>query len=320
MGKFKIKSKLDLSKINNKTVLEESDFFISTNDYFYQFEYLEDKKDVPVINPGIWRMKFGNSGIELLEAEFVNDKILENFNKTVEVERIADYFFDNLHVYKEVGIEVPKRAILLFGPPGTGKTISISKVAKKYHKDGKTAVLVWDTGSLHSDDVKYFISTLDFKNIDRLVFIIEDIGGNSTHNAQVVSDAALLALLDNNGKVFKKPTLIIGTTNYIHNLEQNIINRSGRFDDKIQVNHPSPEERISLLEFYAKKHVDNDTMEKCIELMKTSKTNTFTPAHIKELYIRSRIRNENMHTILLSMITELQLAKNSYEKIGSVGI
>ena len=121
MGSFKLLKITDLQSLSDDTVIPESDYSVTTPDgKFIQFAYIEETKQSPTysVNPGTWKIVKTLQGYVLEKTSFVKDSILEEFTNTKKIEEAVSCFFSNLHLYKEFGIEVPKRGVLLYGPPG----------------------------------------------------------------------------------------------------------------------------------------------------------------------------------------------------------
>lgn len=319
MGYFKVKSIKSIPLLKEGDSIPESDYSISNNDQFIQFEYIEDedKKLDPVeAKPGIYTIKKQMTGLYLTRTSFVKDEILDSFVHTRGIEEKIDCFFSKFDVYKRFGIEVPKRNILLYGPPGTGKSTAISKIANKYVSDNKTIVVVYQTDSLDPGDVKDFIKSFKYIGVEKLVLIMEDIGGVEIDQVRVRSDSSLLSLLDNNEKAFTIPTLVISTTNHPEVFLGNLTNRPGRFDDKIEVGFPSGEQRLKLFEFFLKEPVSIQAQE----LILKSQYEEFSPAHIKECVIRSFIYDKPLEIVLKEMKDEIEHYKKAFKKTKSMGM
>jgi transitional endoplasmic reticulum ATPase len=320
MGYFKIKSKKVLSELAEGTVIDESDYSTLTPEgVFVQMEYFEEDENTAAkyeVKPGIFSIATQGNSLVLLRTEFVNDKILETLVHTKDVTDKIDCFFRNLHVYKEEGIEIPKRGILLYGPPGGGKTTIINKVANEYAKDNKTAVVVWTTDKFESHTVKDFIKRFDYTGVEKLILIVEDIGGTEIEQARMRSDSSLLSLLDNKEKTFRIPVLILATTNYPENFMGNLTNRPERFDDKIKLSAPNADAREALLKFFGKGRED----EEAVKLLRSKKAEGFTPAHIKEVIIRSRIYEKSMVQVINEMFKEIEIFTKNFSEAKSVGI
>lgn len=309
---FKLKNIVDLNVVNKDTKIFESDFcHITDQNKMYQFELIEEESNRSIeVNPGLYKIAVVSNVMKLEEAHFTADEMLNEYTNTEHIEHIIECFFKNLHLYKEFGIEVPKRNLLLYGPPGGGKSTAIQKAAMKYVGDGKTAVITWDTAAFEPYEIKEFISRLNYIGAEKIILIAEDIGGASNEGLGIRSSSSLLRLLDNTDKTFTIPVMVIATTNFIGNLEENLANRSGRFDDRIEIGYPSSEDREKLLRFFAKEYVT----EKAAELIKTDKCKKFSVAHIKECYIRSRLHSKDLDVVIKQVIKEIEEYNKGFTK------
>ena len=321
MGYFKVKSKVKLSELEVGTRLEESDFATMCEDgTFAQLEYIDEDNALPEteVNPGVWAIRKEFNSLKLYPVQFVDDNILESFVHTKHISDKIDHFFGKLDVYKELGIEVPKRGMLLYGPAGSGKTSTISKVIRQYGNDNKTAVLIWNTDKFESYMVKDFIKSFKYTNgTERFVLVAEDIGGVEVSEAHRASDSSLLSLLDNQEKTFSLPTLIIATTNFPETFMGNLTNRPQRFDDKIEVGFPDGKSRQELLKFYDR---FNQMDEVIRELIGSQKCQEFTPAHIKEVVIRTAIYEKKMLDVIHEMTKEIENYKKAFSNKGKMGL
>jgi ATP-dependent 26S proteasome regulatory subunit len=244
---------------------------------------------------------------------------LEDFVSTKEIEDVVDCFFNNIPIYKEFGIEIPKRGVLLWGPAGGGKTTSLNKAVRKYANDGKTLVVVWHTSKLEASEVQDFIKSFGYAKhkIEKVILVCEDLGGMENDQTRMRSDSRLLSLLDNQEKTFTLPTMIIATTNFPENFAANITNRPGRFDDKIKVGFPNGKARRALLSFFAKDHAT----DQALELVESEKCKEFSPALIRESYIRSRLRSKTLVQTINEMISDIKLYNKAFnDTSGPLGL
>lgn len=312
--KFKVKNIIDIDSITADTEMPTSDFLLQTDKKLVQWTLEKTKGTSTKVSPGIYKMEKTAIGFSLTPSSFVKDKILEGLTNTVKIENVIDTFFQNIPLYYELGIEIPKRNLLLYGTQGTGKSVAISKAMEKYQNSNDTAILVWDTNTFESFEVKSFISTFEYVGVSKFILICEDLGGTNQQEVRVRSDSSLLSLLDNNTKTFTIPVMVIATTNYPQALDANIANRAGRFDDKIEISPPTPEQRKALLLFYHK-----EATEAQLALIADKKCSEVTPASIKEIYIRSRIRNESIESCIQQVLDEDKLYKKGFSKQKDLG-
>ena len=319
MGKFTLKSIKSLNSPSSDLILEESDFSLLVGEDFLQFDYVKDENEIETyeVQPGIYSISSRNRKLLLEETSFVKDSILNDLISTVHIENAVNTFTSNIHLYKEFGIEVAKRSILIYGPQGTGKTTAISKIIDQYGNDGKTAVVVWHTAKWESGEVKGFIKSFVYTNgVERLILVAEDLGGIESDKTDINSDSSLLSLLDNQEKTFTIPTIIIATTNFPEMFMANITNRPGRFDDKIEVGFPNSENRGKLLEFYSKDRCTEDALD----YLKSERCENFSAAHIREGYIRSRLKNIPLLDSLKELSSEIEKFNSGFKKTKRTGI
>lgn len=318
MGYFKLTSKLRLDDLNIGDVIQESDFSsVTPTGNFIQMEYISEENTLPPypVTPGVFAITKVGIGLQLVETSFSRDKILEEFISTKNVTALIDQFFSKLDIYREEGIEVPKRGALIYGPAGTGKTTAISAIVDKYSKLKDTLIVVWRTDTLEAQDVKSFIKAFEYRGVEKMILIAEDIGGIENELTRIRSDSSLLALLDNKEKTFQIPIYIIATTNFPENLMANLTNRPDRFDDKIEVGYPSAEARKALLNFYLK---ESATKEQ-IDLIASKKCDEFTPAHIREIRLRSRLHDKTVEQVIKELQKEIEDYKKAFSKQRATG-
>lgn len=318
MGYFKVSSKVNLNEVQVGQRFEESDFSTTTPEgNFVQFQHISEDDAITKyeVKPGVWEVVKTMNGFELQSTSFVKDRILEKFVNTREIEEIAASFIRNIPKYADFGIEVAKRCICLYGPPGTGKTTAIAKVCNTYIADGKTAVVIYHTDKFEASEIKDFTKRFQYVGVEKVIFIAEDLGGVEIEERRMGSDSSLLSLLDNSEKTFTIPTLIIVTTNYPATFMGNLMNRSGRIDDKVEVGYPDGTARQELLKFFSK----DSASQEALELIGGDKCKEFPPSHIKEVYIRSVLRDKKMEDVIRDIVKEIDTFKKAYEKRNSVG-
>ncbi len=301
LGKFELQKVVTLTELKDKTnALEEADYTdrVSINGelHFFQFKFIPPETEVSkfVMTKGAFYLEQTNSGIKPRKIETRTTKILDSAKSAVEIRTRIDAFFNKLDVFREEGIENPKRGMLIHSGPGVGKTTIITKIMNEYVQEHNTCALVWPSDIVHPDDMQEFLgSDCDWSGIDRFILVIEDLGGGSDiWGAQhQKTPAALLNFLDGIEAVFKKPTYIIATTNNADAFQSNLNSRPGRFDVVLGLPPPSKEDRLNLLKFFAK---DRWNFSKSEENELARLTEGFSAAHLKEVYLRSRIDDKTM--------------------------
>lgn len=320
MGKFKIKDKTLLKDIYEGKVefVNESDLAIQDEGYLLQFEYMKDEtqKNV-VIKPGHYNLTKTMAGIDVEAAEFVEKELLKSVTNTSKILLEAETFFNNLHVYEELG-QPKKRGILLYGSPGQGKSVSIIQSAKDLKATDPGAVVInWPTSEIEAHNVfKFFTSHSEYDpSCTKLILIIEDIGGSS-HEGYSHRDAvssSLLNLLDGINSVFKIPTLILSTTNHPENLMKSLADRPGRFDMMLEIESPSYAERVSLVEFIAKRPL-NAEEKKALDEKENPGVDNFSIAHLQEIVIRSRLHKKGLDVVVKDLTAHSKKFNLSFTK------
>lgn len=316
MGFLRLKSKVALDDMELGTRIEESDFSTLTDaGNFCQFEYVDEDDTIEgeIAKPGIFSIIKTMAGLKLEKTEFTKDDVLKDFVNTKEVTDKIDMFFHAIPKYDKYGI-FPKRGALLYGPPGTGKTTIIAETCRKHSEEGNTFILLWHTDKIEAGDVKDFIKHLKYEGPTKMILVAEDIGGIEIDQARIRSESALLSLLDNQESTFKIPTYILATTNYPENFMGNLTNRPNRFDDKIRVGYPKSEARKQLLQFYDKEGLID---EEALVLIASKKCEEFSPAHLREVIIRSAIYSVLPTITIRAMIKEIEDYQKAFSEKGN---
>jgi ATP-dependent Zn protease len=94
----------------------------------------------------------------------------------------------------------------------------------------------------------------------------------------------------------------------------NLTNRPNRFDDKIRVGYPKGSARAQLLKFYDK---ENLLDEEALTLIASKKCDEFSPAHLREVIIRSAIYDQNPAETIKAMIKEIADYAQAFQEKGT---
>lgn len=133
-----------------------------------------------------------------------------------------------------------KCGMLLYGPPGNGKTSIAKAIAKKYN----ASLYVVKPGTIGKviDD----LTTLD----SRAVVLLEEADSmvNKDDPQGRINQSDLQSVLD--GSVIDSKVIFIATTNNPEKLESVLVNRPGRFSLKIKLENPEEEMRRQYFDKY----------------------------------------------------------------------
>ena len=319
LRKFKLKSAKAISEMalkfmeGDEVFIEESDLSLQDDKYLLQFELQKVDEEPPrtkyTIRPGTYNIAQGMQGLYLAPLDLKQTKILEISEHSSRIIGEFKKFFGKLDMYKKYGVD-PKRAILLHGDQGCGKTSSITTACNQLIEEDKgTVIITWNAASIRSSDVlDFFTSGTEYhESCTRLVPIIEDIGMSvEGYGGPKEVDRSLLNYLDGSAIAFQIPTFIVATTNYAQNLPANLVDRPGRFDEVIKIGFPNGEDRVKIMEFIMKEELSEDDKK----VIAGKDCDEFSPAHLKEIFIRSKLNGVGMEEI----VKQLKEHKKSYGK------
>lgn len=314
---FRVKKITNVGNLEEGDVLPTSDYVMFSNDDdVVQFEFVDPDSDnnKPTITKGIYKLGLDQYGSVVHKPlEITSDTLLKEYDFTASINKSVDRFFTKLDVYKKRNM-FPKRAMLLHGPAGTGKSSSIIEAIKRYTKED-TAAIIWPTAALKSYHVHEFLSEVVYKDVKNLILVIEDIGGVEIElGHKMAADAELLGLLDNSLGTFQIPTKIIATTNFPGNLVEPLL-RTGRFDEIFEVPAPNSDQRVKLLEFFAGE-VDDSRLklsEALVEIKK-DKYKEFSVSDLKEIPLKAELDDMSMLDVLNALNKRKEAIKASFEK------
>lgn len=183
---------------------------------------------------------------------------------------------------------VNKRGIVMFGPPGTGKTSVVKAVFNDLDKKGVSRIYVTSESFRHMTVSKLFEflaylgpTVLAFEDIDFMA-------GNRDNFTSSNQLGDLLTNLDGMRK-FGEPLVVIASTNKIEMLDSALSSRPCRFDRRVEIGLP---DATNLKAMYFK-HLGREVDENIIDLSKD-----FTGSHVVETVNTAKIlaTNEDKET------------------------
>jgi len=171
-----------------------------------------------------------------------------------------------------------KRGLLMWGPPGSGKTSAIWQMTQELVRAHKGVVIFVEHPGLASE----CIGLLRRIEPERpMITIMEDLDAL----VQQHGDHGYLALLD--GETQVSNVVHVATTNYPEYLDKRFVDRPSRFDTIIHVGMPSAKAREVY--FRAKEpSLDNRTLARWVD-----RTEDYSIAHLREVIIAVKCFDQN---------------------------
>ena len=183
----------------------------------------------------------------------------------------------NNQLLRENNIET-NRGIMLAGPPGVGKSMTIDAIVSSSNSTvlfAKTEELHEDIESLFRTARKYAPTVLILEDVDALL-----ISGQRGTNKSGAGMSGMLNCLD--GVESNDGVITVATTNFPEHLDWALINRPGRFDVRIDYTYPEKTElnhilKLKLSEYKVSKDVKPE------EISRQFPSPGFTGSHVHEI-------------------------------------
>jgi hypothetical protein len=227
-------------------------------------------KTVPGLPAGAYIVRADMLGPYLEARPIMSDDIVElPETANSRVLGVIRKFWGSGDRYRDHGL-VFKRGVLLWGPPGSGKTVTVHLLVKDLIAGGGIVLF-----SGQPDLTQVMLNAI--RKIERarpLILILEDID-------EIVSrygEHEILAMLD--GESQTDNVVYLATTNYPERLGARIINRPSRFDDRIFVGMPS---QVARLAYLRKATTNGSPMDDATVQKWAKETDGLSVAHLREL-------------------------------------
>ncbi len=240
---------------NKKVKYDIFEFKISNKNYFAFISNINYENDINTLVEDLTKIKGFDAvaGMAELKQQLLADVI---------------YPLTRSEDYEKFKLALPN-GILLYGPPGCGKTYIVRKLAEEinynyFELKHSDVASIYIHGSVEKiadifNKAKLYAPSLVF--IDELEGLLpnrSDLNGGDTHKHEEINE--FLMHLNDAGK---NKILVIGATNQPELIDKAVL-RSGRFDKKIEVKPPDFDARKHLFEFYLSdrphKNIDFDLL------------------------------------------------------------
>lgn len=226
-----------------------------------------------------------------------------------ELEEIVE-FLHNPKKYYDYGVKLPK-GVLLYGPPGVGKTLMARAVAGEasvpfFYQSGASFVQIYV--GMGAKRVRELFAKAK-ANAPAIIFIdeIDAIGKSRSGKSNDEREATLNELLTQmDGFEGDNGVIVIGATNKIDVLDEALL-RAGRFDRRVKLSLPNIKDRKLILELYLQKIKHNLDLENL-----ATNLSGFSSASISTLINEAMLYMIKCNEKILEN-THIEVAKNKLE-------
>lgn len=196
-----------------------------------------------------------------------------------------------------------KLGIMLFGPPGSGKTSTVKFIMKDIIGRGGIVIL----GDGNPAVIGEGLAALRLIEPEKPVVIVFEDFDELIHR---YSESHYLSMLDGERSIDN--ALFIATTNYPSRLDPRLYNRPGRFSDVIKIGMPSRDARELYLSSYLKKP------EAVQEI--ADQTNGFSLDHLKALILGVYFEGRSLDDEIKRLKSLFKPPKDDNNEGGGLGI
>lgn len=265
-----------MALLNGAQVVAEGESESEEEDTKTEFKVVSHKKSP--FGPSAEKLGFRRiAGMEPLKAD---------------LNRLLVDQLQNPQLYKDYGLENSSSGVLLYGPPGNGKTYFAKALAEEaganfleIHPSTIASPFIHQTAKMIGGAFNAAAEAAQ-KSKKPTVLLIDEVdavapqrGGDvsSNHNNEEVAE-----FLNQLNECANKNVFVVATTNLPEKLDPALI-RSGRMNSKIYVGAPDDKSREQVLKHYLGKRSSNVLDEKLDTADLATRTSGFSIADLQEL-------------------------------------
>jgi hypothetical protein len=227
-------------------------------------------KTVLMIPPDAYSAEFDQHGLLLRKMSIVTDDLLI-LPDTVSSHILSSIqsFWSREERFRSKGV-LFKRGVLLYGPPGSGKTATVIQLARDVIERGGIVLVAGYDNFGYTTHALTIIREVEPNR--PIVCVIEDIDDVIKR----YGEAQILSLLDGESQVDR--IVYLATTNYPENLDGRLKNRPSRFDERVEIGMPSDDARRVFITARMGDDLTGEEVNRWV-----SDTKGLSISHIKEL-------------------------------------
>jgi AAA+ superfamily predicted ATPase len=228
---------------------------------------------VSTLPPGYYDLSANDNEIFFVAVTGRTDSLIRFPHAKVDtVISEIEAFWKREEWFKRFGLPY-KRGILLYGPPGSGKTCALRLIAKDVVDRGGI-VLIWNTNLF----AQAYRQVRHVQPETPVVVLMEDLDALLDGRRE----SEVLNVLDGTEQLHK--VIFVATTNYPEHpsLGPRIMNRPSRFDKRIKVGHPDKVGRRMYMDFLL--HGEDKDLDIDVDRY-VRDTEGMSLAHLKELFV-----------------------------------
>ncbi|EIN10929.1 P-loop containing nucleoside triphosphate hydrolase protein [Punctularia strigosozonata HHB-11173 SS5] len=193
-------------------------------------------------------------------------------------------FFRNEKIYKDLAIPW-KRGLIMYGPPGNGKTISLKAIMKDCNEKGYLPLYVKSFKSWMGEENSMAECFRKARELAPCCLILEDLDSLINNDNRSFFLNQLDGLEGNDG------ILVIGTTNHLDQLDPALTTRPSRFDRKYDFKDPEKDERALYCKYWQSKLASSKSISFPDSLVTeiAEETDRFSFAYLKEAFVSTLV-------------------------------